>query len=169
MRIAVGRAAALGVMFLTIHGSGGLIRAAVEGRGNSNLKLLAVTVLTCLDAKDIEELGFSCSVEELVIHRAKKAIDAGCDGVVASGHEAARIREVAGDRPLLIVTPGIRPYQKTTDEHKRPMDPGTAIRSGASYLVVGRPITGDPDPKASALRIIREMREAFDQLGISPR
>jgi orotidine-5'-phosphate decarboxylase len=162
IRKAVGRAASSGITFLTIHGNGGIVGAAVEGRGNSALKILAVTVLTSFDAKDIKELGFECSVEDLVLYRAKKAIDAGCDGVIASAQEARKISGLAGGRPILIVTPGIRPSYKTTDDHKRPMTPGDAIREGADYLVVGRPITDDPDPRASAERIIAEMQDAFE-------
>ena len=164
MRKAVGRAASLGVTFLSIHGTGGITRAAVEGRGKSDLKLLAVTVLTSLDANDITELGFQCSVEDLVIYRARKAMESGCDGVIASGEEARKIRQLAGDRPVLIVTPGIRPLYKTTDDHKRPVTPRDAIVGGADYLVIGRPITGDVNPRASAERIVQEMQAAFDQV-----
>lgn len=164
MRKAVERAASIGVTFLSIHGNGGITRAAVEGRGESDLKVLAVTVLTSLDAKDIKELGFQCSVEDLVIHRARKAIDDGCDGVIASGEEARKIRELAGDRPILIVTPGIRPLYKTTDDHKRPVTPRDAILGGADYLVIGRPITDDANPRAAAERIIQEMQGAFDEV-----
>jgi orotidine-5'-phosphate decarboxylase len=163
MRKAVARAASIGVTFLSIHGSGGITRAAVEGRGKSDMKLLAVTVLTSLDAKDIKELGFQCPVEELVAHRARNAIEAGCDGVIASGEEAGKIRELAGDRPILIVTPGIRPLYKATDDHKRPVTPRDAIAAGADYLVIGRPITGDANPRASAERIVQEMQDAFDE------
>ncbi|MBM3737253.1 MAG: orotidine-5'-phosphate decarboxylase [Acidobacteria bacterium] len=161
IRKAVSQAAQLGVTFLTIHGHGRTIQAAVDGRGSSNLKLLAVTVLTSLDASDIAEMGYPCAVEDLVIHRARKAAEAGCDGVVASGLEAARIREAVGDK-LLIVTPGIRPEGASGDEQKRRVTPAGAIRSGADYLVVGRPITHQPDPRAAAERILEEMQEAFD-------
>jgi orotidine-5'-phosphate decarboxylase len=163
MRKAVARAASLGVTFLTVHGSGGIVRAAVEGRGEAGLKLLSVTVLTSLDAQDIRELGFECSVEELVLYRARKSLEAGCDGVIASGWEAQKVRQIAADRPFLVVTPGIRPRSKTRDEQKRAMEPGVAIRSGADYLVVGRPVYGDPDPRASAERILEEMQPAFDE------
>src|SRR5437899_5461535 len=161
MRKAVARAASLGVTFLTIHGNGSIVQAAVRGRGESALKILSVTVLTSLDANDIRELGFQCSVEELVLHRAQKSIEAGCDGVVASGREARRIRELAGSRPWRIVAPGIRPKEapggQKQDEQKRAVSPGEAIRNGADYLVVGRPIYGHPDPKASAGSIAQEM------------
>jgi len=161
VRKAVLQAAQLGVSFLTIHGNGRIIQAAVEGRGTSGMKLLAVTVLTSLDAHDIGELGFPCSVEHLVLHRAKKALEAGCDGVVASGHEAGRIREAAGGK-LVIVTPGIRPEGYPGDEQKRKVTPKSSISAGADYLVVGRPITHQPDPRAAATAILEEMQAAFD-------
>lgn len=166
LRKAVGRAARLGVSFLTIHGPGSLIRAAVEGKGDSALKLFTVTVLTSLDAGDIAEMGYTRhAVEELVLFRASKALEAGCDGVIASGREAAKIKAIAGDR-LLVVTPGIRPEGVPTDEQKRHTTPAEAIRAGADYLVVGRPILGAPDPHAAAQRILDEMQAAFDH---SPR
>lgn len=160
---AVQRAASLGVTFLTIHGNGRNIEAAVRGRGDADLKLLAVTVLTSLDAYDIQDLGFNCSVEELVVFRARKALEAGCDGVIASGLEAARIREIAGSK-LLIVAPGIRPRGMPKQDQKRVVSPGDAIMAGADYLVVGRPITAQSDPRAAAERVIDEMEDAFAAL-----
>jgi orotidine-5'-phosphate decarboxylase len=156
---AVAQVASYGVSFLTVHGNGKIIRAAVEGRGNSDLKILSVTVLTSLDHYDIKDLGFDCSVEELVLHRAKRALEAGCDGVIASPKEIQSIREIAGIG-LLIVTPGIRPQKARIDDHKRWASPATAIQDGADYLVVGRPIRNAPDPKAAAENIIFEMQEA---------
>src|SRR5947207_4463341 len=135
---AVRRAAALGVTFLTIHGNGRNIEAAVKGRGAADLKLLSVTVLTSLDASDIQDLGFPCSVEELVLHRAKKTLEAGCDGVIASGQEASKIREILGDK-LLIVTPGIRPPGSPKQDQKRATSQRDAGLNGANYLVVSRP------------------------------
>jgi orotidine-5'-phosphate decarboxylase len=156
MRTAVRRAAEFGVDFLTVHGVGDVLRAAVEGRGNSRLKLLCVTVLTCMDAEDVKEMGFQCDVEELVLARAKKALAAGVDGVIASAREAAEIRTATGGK-LLVVTPGIRPQDSSTDDQKRVATPGAAIRDGADYLVVGRPITKAPDPKQAARAIVAEM------------
>ena len=154
-------AAGMGVSFLTVHGAGPTVRAAVTGRGdNSNLKLLAVTVLTSFDAQDIQDLGFPVSVEELVIHRAKKAHEAGCDGVVASGQEAKKIREAVGPN-MLIVTPGIRPRGVGNQDQKRVVTPHDALADGADYLVVGRAITADPNPRAAAEAVLAEMREAF--------
>jgi orotidine-5'-phosphate decarboxylase len=108
VREAVAQAADIGVKFLTVHGDSDIIRAAVQGKGASDLKLLSVTVLTSLDERGIQELGFECTVQDLVLRRARRAMEAGCDGVIASGQEARQIREQIG-RNLLIVAPGIRP------------------------------------------------------------
>jgi orotidine-5'-phosphate decarboxylase len=160
---AVQRAASLGVDFLTIHGNGGNIQAAVRGRGNANLKLLSVTVLTSLDADDIKDLGYPCSVEKLVLDRARKALEAGCDGVIASGQEAGKIRSVLGNK-LLIVTPGIRPGSFPKQDQKRAVTPREAILQGADHPVVGWYITTDPSPRKAAESVIREMQEAFASL-----
>jgi orotidine-5'-phosphate decarboxylase len=159
---AVGRAADLGVEFLTVHGSREVVKAAVEGRGRSRLKLLSVTVLTSLDRADLAEMGFDCSVEDLVIQRARAAQEAGCDGVIASGQEAEAIKRVVGDK-LLIVTPGIRPDGELipADDQKRVMSARAAIRAGADYLVIGRPIYASRDPVAAAKVVIEEMRLGF--------
>jgi orotidine-5'-phosphate decarboxylase len=160
IKTAVKRAAELGVAFLTVHGVGGILRAAVEGRGNSRLKLLCVTVLTSMDADDVREMGFQCDVEELVLARARKALDAGIDGVVASAREAAEIRKRTNSK-LMIVTPGIRPHDSASDEQKRVATPAEAIRAGANYLVIGRPITRAADPKQAARDVISEMAAAL--------
>jgi orotidine-5'-phosphate decarboxylase len=119
LKKAIARAAELGVTFLTVHGSSSLIKGAVEGRGNSKLKLFTVTVLTSMDAEDIAELGYTNhSVEQLVLFRAQKALEAGCDGVIASGREAKAIKRLSGGK-LLVVTPGIRPEGYPTDDQKR--------------------------------------------------
>jgi orotidine-5'-phosphate decarboxylase len=162
IKTAVRRAAEFGVDFLTIHGVGGVLRAAVEGRGSSRLKLLCVTVLTCMDADDVKEMGFECNVEELVLARARKALDTGVDGVIASAREAAKIRTAAGGK-LLVVTPGIRPKDSASDDQKRVATPGAAVRDGADYLVIGRPITTAPDPKQAARDIVAEMAAALDR------
>jgi orotidine-5'-phosphate decarboxylase len=160
IKTAVRRAAEFGVDFLTIHGVGGVLRAAVEGRGSSRLKLLCVTVLTCMDADDVKEMGFQCNVEELVLARARKALDTGVDGVIASAREAAKIKTTAGGK-LLVVTPGIRPKDSASDDQKRVATPGVAVRDGADYLVIGRPITKAPDPKQAARDIVDEMAAAL--------
>jgi len=160
IKTAVRRAADFGVDFLTVHAAGSVLRAAVEGRGSSPLKLLGVTVLTSMDADDIREMGFPCDVEQLVLARAQKALDAGADGVIASAREAAMIRSATGGK-LLIVTPGIRPHDTGADEQKRAATPSAAIRDGADYLVVGRAITRAPDPKAAVRSIVEEMASSL--------
>lgn len=160
---AVCQAANRGVTFLTIHGSSSLIRAAVKGRGESGMKLFTVTVLTSWDQSDLLEMGYSRhSVEQLVLFRAKMALDAGCDGVIASGREAQSIKALSDK--LLVITPGIRPDGSSEDDQKRRTTPTDAIRAGADYLVIGRPITGAPDPLAATERILGEMQSAFDGL-----
>jgi orotidine-5'-phosphate decarboxylase len=162
LKKAVCRAAQLGASFLTIHGSSALIRAAVEGRGNSPLKLFTVTVLTSLDAADMAEMGYTHhTVEQLVLFRAAKALEAGCDGVIASGLEAEKIKKISAGK-LLVVTPGIRPEGYGEDDQKRRTTPRQAVLAGADYLVIGRPITGAADPREAAQRIAEEMQDAFD-------
>jgi len=163
---AVSQAAARGVTFLTVHGSSEMIRAAVKGRGDS-LKLFTVTVLTSWDKSDLLEMGYTQhTVEEIVLSRAKIALDAGCDGVVASGHEAQAIKNLSrkNKKQLLVLTPGIRQDGYPEDDQKRRMSPRQAIQAGADYLVIGRPITDAPDPLASAKSILSEMQEAFDRI-----
>jgi orotidine-5'-phosphate decarboxylase len=162
VKMAVRRAAESGIAFLTVHPVGGILNAAVEGRGDSKLKILCVTVLTSMDAEDIREMGFQCDVEELVLARATKALNAGCDGVIASAREASMIRARTNNK-LMIVSPGIRPAGSSTDDQKRVSTPSEAIKAGADYLVVGRPITAAPDPQSAARAIITEMAAALDQ------
>jgi orotidine-5'-phosphate decarboxylase len=157
---AVANIAKLGVSFLTVHGNGPTIRAAIEGRGNRDLKILSVTALTTLDAHDMADLGLSCSVEELVMMRAQKALSAGCDGVIASGQEARKIRAMAGNR-LLILTPGVRSDGIPKDDQKRVATPREAIAAGADYLVVGREILRSADPAAAAQAILRQIESAL--------
>jgi orotidine-5'-phosphate decarboxylase len=165
IRRATARVAAMGVDFLTVHANRKALRAAVEGRGpkgeGSGLKLLAVTVLTNFDGGDLRDMGVQWSVADLVVARAKLAAEMGCDGVVASGEEPPAIRRSVGEK-LLIVTPGIRPAGKGLDDHARATTPTQAIKAGADYLVVGRPIRNAADPKAAADAIIAEMQAAFD-------
>jgi len=154
--------AKLGVDFLTIHGHAPTLRAAVRGRGNSGLRLLAVTVLTSMGAEDMAELGTRYTVEEMVLRRAEAALAAGCDGVIASGNEARQIRARAGDK-LLIVTPGIRSEGVALDDQKRATTPREAIAAGADYLVVGREILRSPDPSATADAILRQIETALSR------
>lgn len=148
---AVSNVAALGLDYLTIHGTDRkTLDAAVKGRGSSSLKLLAVTVLTSLDARDLSEQGIGRSTPaELVLHRARLAKAAGVDGVVASGQEAGLMRAEVGT-DFLIVTPGIRLAEGPDGDQARVMTPGRAIAEGASHLVVGRPITAAADPRKAA-------------------
>ena len=141
---------ALGFDFLTIHGHDSkTLRAAVKGRGNAKTKLLAVTVLTSLDQSDLAEQGIVSSPRDLVLKRARLAQDAGFDGVIASGQEAASIRAATG-RDFLIVTPGIRLPGSAAGDQMRITTPEDALRDGADHLVVGRPITAASNPKAAA-------------------
>jgi orotidine-5'-phosphate decarboxylase len=158
---AVANVARLGFDYLTVHGADvKTLNAAVRGRGSSGLKLLAVTVLTSLDAADLEQQGIKgMSLADVVAHRARLAQKAGFDGVIASGQEAALVRQIAG-RDFLIVTPGIRPAGGAEGDQARVMTPGAALTAGASHLVVGRPITQAADPKAAAERILGEMSAA---------
>ncbi len=153
--------AALGAAFLTVHGHDiKTMEAAIKGRGSSDLKLLAVTVLTSLDKSDLEQQGSAMTPAELVLHRAQLRREAGFDGVIASGHEAASIREATGD-DFLIVTPGIRPAGADAGDQARIMTPARAIQAGADYLVVGRPITQAEDPGAAARAIVEEIEQAL--------
>jgi orotidine-5'-phosphate decarboxylase len=158
---AVANATELGVNFLTVHGHDlKTLRAAVSGRGgDSQLKLLAVTVLTNLTADDLQQQGSSMAPAELVLHRARLAFESGFDGVIASGQEAARIRAEVGPS-FLIVTPGIRLPGGTTDDQERVMTPDSAIAAGANHVVVGRPITQADDPRSAAETFVHHIREA---------
>jgi len=138
-----------GVTFTTVHGNQGIMEAAAAAKGD--VKVLAVTVLTSLDRGDLDDLGFACDVERLVLSRARRALEAGCDGVVSSGLEAPKLREFI-DHRLLVVTPGIRPVEnRPVDDQKRTVDVVQAFGNGADYIVVGRPIRDAADPRAAAL------------------
>lgn len=156
---AVARLADLGADFLTVHGNQAMMEAAAAAKGGS--KVLAVTALTSLDQGDLDDLGFRCDVAALVSSRARRALEAGLDGVVASGREAGMLRKELGGR-FMIVTPGIRPVQnRAEDDQKRVFSPAEAIAAGADYLVVGRPIRDAGDPRAAASAIIDEISEAL--------
>lgn len=163
VRKAVERASRIGVQFLTIHGSSKVMREAVRGR-SGKLKIFTVTVLTSMDRDDIVEMGYSeHSVKDLVLFRARKALEAGCDGVIASGQEVQAIKEGVS-KQLLVVTPGIRPDGSPEDDQKRKVTPAEAILRGADYLVIGRPVT-QPERGSSrqaAEEILREMQAALD-------
>lgn len=158
---AAARVAALGSTFLTVHASDRrTLDAAVRGRGDSRLKLLAVTVMTHLGPGDLREQGISAAPEEMVLRRARMAQEAGFDGVVASAREASAIRAALGP-DLAIVTPGIRPAGTDHGDQMRVTTPAEAIAAGADYLVVGRPITAAADPRQAAQAIVDEMTAAL--------
>lgn len=150
----------LGFDFLTIHGTDTkTMKAAVKGRGNAKLKLLAVTVLTSLDSDDLADQGIVMTPQELVLKRARLAHEAGIDGVIASGQEAAAIRAATSPN-FLIVTPGIRLPGGDAGDQKRITTPEDALRAGADHLVVGRPITAASDPKRAAETVLQHIARA---------
>jgi orotidine-5'-phosphate decarboxylase len=156
---AVGEAAKLGVSMLTVHASGGgkMLRAAVEAaQARPELMVLAVTVLTSLDANDLEKVGVRGSVEDSVVRLATIALANGCQGVIASAREASTLRAELGD-DFAIVTPGVRPAGSSADDQVRIVTPAEAIASGASHIVVGRPITEAADPAAEARAILGQI------------
>jgi orotidine-5'-phosphate decarboxylase len=137
-----------GVTFTTVHGNQSIMEAAAAAKGD--VKVLAVTVLTSLDRGDLDDLGFQCDVQQLVLSRARRALEAGCDGVVSSGLEAQLLRQHM-DEKLLVITPGIRPVEnRPVDDQKRVVSVEDAFRLGADYIVVGRPIRDAADPRAAA-------------------
>ena len=154
---AVAQVARSGVRFLTVHGSGAVMRAAVEGRGSSQLKLLAVTVLTSFDENDLADLGYPCPVRDLVALRVRKAMEARVDGLVCSPLEVSEVRRMAGPGAIL-VTPGVRSAGAGKGDQKRVATPAEAIRNGANYLVVGRQVTRAEDPRAEVAKICDEIR-----------
>lgn len=148
-----------GVTFATVHGNQAILEAA--GRDKGDVRILGVTVLTSLDRGDLDDLGFQCDVEKLVLSRARRALEAGCDGVVSSGLEAAVLKREIGGR-LLVVTPGIRPVEnRTADDQKRTVDVAQAFANGADYIVMGRPIRNAADPRAAALAVQKTIESAF--------
>jgi len=161
----VGRAVARlnhrGVTFCTVHGNQGIMEAAA--RAKEDVKVLAVTVLTSLDRGDLQDMGFQCDVPELVLSRARRALEAGCDGVVSSGLEAQMLREHL-DHRLMVVTPGIRPVEnRPADDQKRVVSVEQAFGLGADYIVVGRPIRDAADPRAAAEAIQATIRKAVSE------
>ena len=151
--------AGLGADLLTVHARPDVMRAAVLGRGDSALKLLGVTVLTSLDKEALEAIGYHDNAEDLVMRRVRQAIDAGMDGVVSSPLEAAAIRAIA-PKDFLVVTPGVRLPGGDKGDQKRVATPHSALSSGASHLVVGRPITAAEDPAKAAQNILRNIAKA---------
>ena len=156
---ATARAAKLGVAFLTVHAFPQTMRAAVEGRGDSALKILGVTVLTSWDDNDLKDAGYAMTVPELVARRAAQAEAIGVDGLVCSPAEAHDLRQRLGAK-ITLVTPGVRPAGADKGDQKRVMTPTEAIKAGADYLVIGRPIIAASDPKAAADAIVNEIEKA---------
>lgn len=152
-----------GVTFATVHGNDSILRAAVEEK--NGVKILAVTVLTSSGEEEMKEMGSTMRIEDLVLYRARRALEIGCDGVISSGLEASRLRQDLGDN-FLVVTPGIRPGQNIDeikdDDQKRISTAKEAIRNGADYVVVGRPISTAKDPIAVVEIMQREIQEALD-------
>lgn len=147
-------AASSGAEFLSIHGVGQVMRAAIEGRGDSGMKLLAVTVLTSFGQEDVKELGYDCAVADLVAQRVRLAVQTGMDGIIGSPVEARPIRRLAGPNAILVM-PGVRSRGAAANDQKRVATPADAVRDGADYVVVGREVTRAPDP-AAALAAIHE-------------
>lgn len=157
---AVANLAGRGADFCTVHGNQAIMEAAAGAKSGA-LKVLAVTALTSLDRGDLDDLGFQCDIGDLVLSRARRALAAGCDGVVSSGLEVEKLRREA-PRELVVVTPGIRPVDNCSEaDQKRIMTPAAAIQAGADYLVVGRPIRDAADPRATAEAIQAEIARAL--------
>jgi orotidine-5'-phosphate decarboxylase len=149
-----------GVDLATIHGNNAIMEAAVKDK--ANLKVLAVTALTSLDRGDLDDLGFQCDVRDLVLSRAKRALQIGCDGIVSSGLEVSMLREEL-DHRLLVITPGIRPVDnREEDDQKRVVTVEMAFQDGADYIVVGRPIRDAKNPKAMAEKIQSQILGVFN-------
>ena len=154
----IARLSDYGATFATVHGNQALMEKAAQNK--KNLKILAVTALTSLDRGDLDDLGFDCNVQDLVISRAKRAFEAGCDGVVSSGLEVPFLREYV-DNKLIAVTPGIRPVAND-DDQKRVVDVATAFKSGSDYIVVGRPIKNADSRYKAASDIQKIIRSVFE-------
>jgi orotidine-5'-phosphate decarboxylase len=159
VRLAVRQLTNYQATFATVHGNEAILAAACSAKGD--VKILAVTALTSLDQNDINDLGFQCSVDELVLSRAKRALAVGCDGVVSSGLEAPKLRSALGQN-FLVVTPGIRPVANT-DDQKRTVDVAQAFQYGADHIVVGRPIRDAADPRVAAEAIQQTIAGLFRQ------
>lgn len=151
-----------GVDLATIHGNDAIMEAAVKEKGD--LKILAVTALTSLDRGDLDDLGFMCDVRELVLSRAKRALQIGCDGIVSSGLEVSMLREELGNK-LLVITPGIRPVDnREDDDQKRVVSVEMAFQNGADYIVLGRPIRDADNRKEMAEKIQGQILAQFTHL-----
>ena len=156
----VARAAERGVSLVTVHGDHDIIRAAVEGKRGTGLRILAITVLTSIDDAGLAEMGYLCPVEALIRQRVAACTSLGCDGIIASPADVPGIRRLPDSEKLLVVTPGVRLPGAALDDQKRVGTPAEAIAAGADYLVVGRPIVRAADPAAMAARIVADMAGA---------
>jgi orotidine-5'-phosphate decarboxylase len=156
---ATAQIAGLGATFLTVHAYPQTMRAALAGAAGSSLGILGVSVLTSSDDADLKEAGYALDVRDLVARRATQAAEIGIAGLVSSAAEASAIKALVGER-LKLVTPGIRPADSAAGDQKRVATPAGALRAGADYLVVGRPITRAPDLRAAALAVVQEMAGA---------
>jgi orotidine-5'-phosphate decarboxylase len=157
---ATAQVARLGASFLTVHAYPQTMKAALAGAAGSPLELLAVTVLTSMNDKDLVEAGYGSGVETTVVHRARQARSRGMHGLVLSPHELAMVRAAIGAR-MRLVTPGIRPQGASAGDQKRVTTPADAIAAGADYLVVGRPVNEAKDPREAALAIVAEIEHAL--------
>ena len=164
VRRAVAQVARVGVDLLTVHAVGQVMRAAVDGRGDSKLRLLAVTVLTSFDQDDLHEMGYTCTVPELVGMRVRTAVEAKVDGLVSSPLEVRTVRKLAGPA-MTLVTPGVRSAGASKGDQKRVATPAEALASGANYLVIGRQVTRASDPAAALAAIHREIEVAAPSTG----
>ena len=154
----VGSLAQFDLDFLTVHGDPQVVRAAVAGRGNSPTRILAVTILTSLDRCDLDDMLIrEGNIQDLTVERARRALLAGADGVIASPQEAARIRALPEATGRLIVTPGVRPAGAALGDQKRIATPAQALRDGANHIVIGRPIWAAKNPRAAAQAILAEI------------
>jgi len=156
----IARLSDYGATFATVHGNQALMEKAAQNK--KNLKILAVTALTSLDKGDLDDLGFDCDVQDLVISRAKRAFEAGCDGVVSSGLEVPFLRKYV-DNKLIAVTPGIRPVAND-DDQKRVVDVATAFKNGSDYIVVGRPIKNAENRYKAASDIQKIIHSVFESV-----
>lgn len=156
---AVAQVSRVAVDFLTVHASVAVMEAAVQGRENARLKLLAVTVLTSVDDADLRRDGYTSGVAELVSLRVKNAMDARMDGIVCSSREVLKVRAITGPQ-VVLVTPGVRSAGANTGDQKRVATPAEAIASGADYMVIGRQVTCANDPRGEARRILEEIESS---------
>ncbi len=163
VRLAIEQLNGRGVSFATVHGNDPILRAAVQGKKNGDLKILAVTVLTSFCEDDMREMGMTGRIQDLVLLRSRKALEIGCDGVVSSALEASPLRDGLGEN-FLIVTPGIRPganIEDDDDDQKRVATAKEAIMNGADFVVIGRPIRDSKDPIAVIKKLQQEIAEGL--------